>query len=408
MSKTKQKYIGDNPSRGILYDWRALRRDLKKLEIPHEYYSPTTAPLDAAQWFVEVSERAVGKTNGWLLLGLCMYWRYGTVTVYARSKRDMIAPKNASSLYSVIVACGYISKLTDGKYNSMVYKARRWYLCHVDADGEIDDTDQHYCCRVISLDDAMQLKSAFNEPLADLLIYDEFIPTDKRYTVPNEFVTMVDVCSTIFRLRECCKVVLLANTLDKYNQYFMDLEIFERISEMQVSESCTHTTSGGTKVYVELIGAPKEYRTKKQKWTQLFAGFAKPELASITGAATWAVKMYQHIPSDDAADKPVMQCCRLYVWHQSKYLRLDIVSHPVLDLCMYVHWATRTYDDSIILTTDDITDPRYLYGIGDHTRVGKLIRYMIDTHKIYYAANDVGAFFESYLISCGIVTKNIF
>lgn len=403
----KVKYIGGVQERGVQYDWHKIRKTMHKLGlIPKEYYDPCTAPLESAQWFVEVSERAVGKTTAWLLLGLIMHRMYGTVTVYARSRRDMIAPKNSISLYNIVLANQYIDAITNGEYNHITYKSRKWYLCRINEAGEIVDTAPEYCTRMISLDESADLKSSFNEPLADLFLFDEFIPVNMRMCVPNEFVYLVDVCSTVFRLRECCKVVLLANTIDRYNQYFHDLEIFERVASTAVSESFTHTTSGGTKVYFEMIGAPKVYRTKKDRWNRLFAGFDKPELSAVTGAATWAVKCYQHIPDTDEGDEAETVHNRLYVYSNSKYIRLDIVYHSRLGYCIYCHWATKCYPDSIILTTEQLQDERYIWGIGKHTKVGQYLLDMIAMHKVYFSANDVGAFFENYLIKCGVVTKN--
>lgn len=404
----KEQYIGGVKERGLKYDWHKIRKEFRKMGvIPHEYYDPCTAPLESAQWFVEVSERAVGKTTAWLLLGLLMHEMYGTVTVYVRSKRDMIAPKNSSSLYNVILANHYIDKITDGKYNHITYKSRKWYLCNIDKNGDIIDISPDYCTRMIAIEEGADLKSSFNEPFADIMLFDEFIPVNVRACVPNEFVYLVDVCSTVFRLRECCKVVLLANTIDRYNQYFHDLEIFERVATTAVSENFTHTTSGGTKVYFEMIGAPKQYRTKKERWNRLFAGFNKPELSSITGAATWAVKCYQHIPYTDdenGADVETVYT-KLYVYSQNKYIRLDVVDNSELGRCIYAHWATRVYPDSIILTTEQIQDSRYIWGIGRDTQIGKYLLRMLEMHKIYFAANDVGAFFENYLIKCGVTSK---
>lgn len=394
----KIEYINNDPQKGIKYDWKAVRKRLKALGIPKGFYNPATAPLDLVQWFVELSERATGKTTGWLLAGLTLFEMYGTVTMYIRQTKDMVAPKNASSLFNVVVENHYIEKITDNKYNNVYYRARKWYLCKVDEEtGEIVEKDPDYFCRMVSLDEATNLKSSCNEPLGDLVIFDEFI---SNRSPNNEFVTLVDVISTIFRLRECGKIVMLANTIDKYNQYFFDLEIFERIATMDISDSCTHVTDRGTRIYIEFVGPPKMYRKKKARWTRLFAGFGKPELASITGEATWAVKCYQHIPEiEREEDTPETLYRNIYIMNNEKLVRLDIMKHPVLGICIYAHWATTTHPDSIIFTNTEIYDPRYIYGLPRDTTAGKFINEAIDKHRIYYQANDVGAFIENYILS---------
>jgi hypothetical protein len=392
------KYINNNPDLGIAYDWAKIRRELKKLAVPKEYYNPATAPLDSCQWYVLLSERATGKTTNLLLMGLVMYKLYGTVTIYCRNRSTMVAPKHTASLYNVIIDNHYIEKLTDGEYNSITYYRRRWYLSHIDEDGNMDKRDPNACCHVIAVNESADLKSSCNEPRGDLFIFDEFIMPSSLLQPAYEFVTLCDVISTVFRLRESGKVFLLANTIDKYNQYFHDLEIADAIEEMQVSQNKSYVTDGGTKIYIEIIGSPKQYRTKKTRWNQLFMGFKKPELASITGNATWAVRNYQHIP-DDGEHVDVLYN-KIYISHNAKLIRIDIVRHPILGQCLYLHWATRTYPDSIILTLENLYDARYLYKTGDGSTICKLLERARRTGRIYYAANDVGRFYENYIERC--------
>ena len=395
MATEKIKYINDKPEQGIMYDWKLIRKCTKQLEIPSEYYSPALAPLDGAAWFVGLSERATGKTTGWLLLGLVMYQLYGTVTLYVRGRKDMIAPKNAGSLFNIINENRYVEKITHNKYNSTFYKSRRWYLAHVDKNGVVDNIDPSYFCRMVSVQENADLKSSLNEPTGDLVIFDEFIDTSPRFRDPNEFVNFVDLVSTIFRMRVCGKIVMLANTIDKYNQYFHDLEIFERLSTMDIGQRELVTTDRGTKIHVEIIGAPTAYRKKKNRWVERFAGFRKPELAAITGETLWAVHNYQHIPYVDSDDKkPETISNRLYVQQNNKIVRLEIVDNPELGICIYAHWATKTYNDSIILTHEPRYDKRYITDID--SKSGKFIRAMNAAGRIYFASNDVGSFLETF------------
>lgn len=392
------KYIGNNTQRGLAYNWPAIRREFKKLGTPSSFYNPCKCPLKEASWFVEMSERASGKTTNWLLLGLVMYKMYGTVTIYCRSKYDQIAKKNAETMFNVIIDNGYIEKLTDGKYNGVKYGSRVFRLVHFDEDGNIDRTDPDHFCHVVSVDKGSDLKSSCNEPRGDLFLFDEFIPVDRYTQPPNEFVKLVDMLSTVFRLRECCKVVMLANTIDKYNQYFHDLEIFDRVAPLQPSENFTHTTDKGTVIYCEFVGPPKSFRTKKQRWNRLFAGFSNPELTAITGEATWMVKNYPHIPEDGEVTNLFN---KLYISHLNKLVRFDFVEHSELGLCIYAHWATVLHDDSIILQNDSVYDSRHHYGTGIETRAGKMLQRMLDLRRVYFASNDVGSFVEGYFATIG-------
>lgn len=397
MPTQPQTYINGKPDNGLAYDWNLIKKTYKSLNCPSEYYDPTTAPLASAKYFCELSDRSTGKTTNWILLGLCAYWLYGCQTIYVRQFSDHIAPKYTQNLWSVIIQNGYIEKLTGGVYNHITYKSRRWYLCKNNK-GDITDIDDTPCMFMCSVDKAMDLKSSANFPLGDIILYDEFI--GKFYT-PNEFVHFCDLVKTIIRERHSPIVVMLANTIDKHSQYFNELEVYDEVQVMHQGDHQLITTDRGTKIYVEMIGASQAKKKKRSFVNKLFFGFNSPEMAAITGDDDWAVSNYQHIPEpleDSLDDRPDYEYLirNVYIFHNQKYARLDIVKHKVLGIICYVHWATRVYDDSIILTCQDRQDPRYYYRFGP-PRVARLIDKLNKTNGFYFASNDVGSFVTNYV-----------
>lgn len=374
---------------GVSYDWKAITKRVRQLKIPTEYFDPALRPVSDYAWHVYLSERAAGKTTGWLLLGLVMYQMYGTVTVYCRPRTTQLAPKHTQDLYGVVVANDYIERITDGKYNNIRYYRRKWYLTKT-VDGEIVDQDPNACCHMVAVDESADIKSGLNLPTGDLILLDEFVSTNILHEA-EIFVQFCDLISTILRLRECGRIVLLGNTINKYSQMYSDLEIQEVIEGMALGDTAAHTTSSGTKVYIELVKPGSNFQAKKASWVRRYMGFGHPELASITGRATWAMKNYQHIPPGEYT----LEMTGIYIQDCNKYARLDIVTHETLGVCLYVHWATRVYPDSVILTAGDITDPRCQYGYG-HPAISRLLHHFAATNRIYYSGNDVGSFYESY------------
>lgn len=390
-------YISNKPELGLQYDWALIRKEYKRLGCPPDFYDPSTAPLASAKYFINLSDRSTGKTTNWLLIGLIMYWQYGTQIQYVRQSNENITPKYSRSLFNVILQNGYIDKITDGVYNSITYKSRRWYLCKIDDTGAIVDQDDTMCCFMCSIDKAIDLKSSYNAPYGDFIIFDEFIGD---YYYPNEFVKFCDLVKTIIRERHSPIIIMLANTIDKHSQYFNELEIYDDVQIMQQGDHKTITTNRGTVIYVEIIGATKRKKAKRSVLNKLFFGFHAPELASITGD-DWAVSNYQHIPeplvdADDDRDDYWYIMRNIYIYHNSKYLRLDIVEHKKLGICVYVHWATKIYPDSIILTCEERYDPRYMYRLGP-PKLAKLLERLYRSNRFYYATNDVGSFFTNYL-----------
>lgn len=390
------KKVDSVPENAAHYDYKKIRKLYKKLGCPKGFYNPCTAPIDKAALFVEVSQRSTGKTTNWLLWGLCLFWQYGIVTHYVRRTEDEIMPKNSKGLYDVILDNGYIDKLTDGEYNSIIYRARRWFLCHINDDNVIDRTHPDYCMFMCSVDKAGTLKSSHNAPKGDFIIYDEFIPTSINY-IGCDFVQFCDLCKTIFRDRLSGKIVLLANTIDRENQYFHELEIYDRISTMSIGDNALHTTDLGTNIYVEIVGTPPALKVQKQLYNKMFLGFKNTRLSGITGATTWSVRNYPHIPDIDFT----VITRNIYISHNNKLINIEIVSND-LGLCIYMHWATQYYDDSIILVAHEIRNSNELYGIGSNTNLEKLIKKIATDRQIYFASNDVGSFVSNYLSQCGV------
>ena len=122
------EYINNDKKLGIKYDYKLIRKEFKKLKIPKDVYDPSKLPLETAKWYISMSPRGVGKTTNLLLLGMEFNKNYGTEIQYIRFHESMIQNKNIKDLFEVIVQHGYIEKLTGGKYNNVIYKARRWNL----------------------------------------------------------------------------------------------------------------------------------------------------------------------------------------------------------------------------------------------------------------------------------------
>lgn len=390
----KIKYINDDKQYGIVYDWHLIFKAYRALKCPKDVYNPTTAPISKAKIFVELSERNVGKTTNWLLIGMIMNIMYGTIIQYVRQREEMIMPKSMSDLFDTILKFDYVSKVTGGEYDSVFYKSRRYYYAKTDESGKVIDISPEpfmFCCCVEKAD---MLKSSHNAPTGDLIIYDEFIG---KYYYQNEFVHFCDLVKTIIRGRRSPIVVMLANTINPNSTYFNELEIFDRLQRMKTGENDIVTTAKGTNIYIEIIGTTTEKKRKNNIINQLFFGFKNPLLASITGEDSWAIDNYQHIPEViEGEEEPEVITHSLYILHSNKLVRLDVVKHDSLGICIYTHWATRTYEDSYIMTVEFRFDKRYHNRLGNR-KIESFLMKCFSENRFYYASNDIGAFVENYV-----------
>lgn len=384
----KLDYINGDIKNGILYDFDKIRKEYKKLKCPDIFYNPSLLPLDLAKYFVGVSERSTGKTTGWVLLGMVMNKLYGTEIQYIRQSEDMIAPKNLNKFMDVIIQNGYIEKLTDGKYNSCEYKARKWRYIKIE-DGEIVERCNAIFMYCLDLDEAATYKSSYNAPYGDLILFDEFI--SKRY-YPNEFVTFCDIVKTIIRERLSPFIVMLANTTDRYNTYFQELMIQQEILRIKVNEHFVKQTTKGTTIYCELIG---NKNIEREKLNELFFGFKNPRLASITGG-DWAIDNYQHIVSEPC-DTLIKAA---FIEFNNYLVQLEVCHNERLGIFIKAHKANKPYDDCVIYTAGEILDRRYRYRLGTGKPIDNLIFKRYTENKFYYSNNEVGNVVQSYIEHC--------
>lgn len=384
----KRQFIDGKEKNGLLYDYDLIRKEYKKLGCPGDVYSPEHLPLESSKWFITMSERSRGKTTNLLLLGLVFNKLYGTEIAYMRTREDMITKKNIEKLFNVIVEFGYVEKLTDGRYNSIRYNARKFYYCHVE-DGEIIEQSDKAVCLAVSIDKAEVYKSSLALPYTDIIIFDEFI---ERWYYPQQFLMMMDLIKTIARDRFSVSIFLCANTIDKESPYFNEFEIRDEIEPMTQGESSLVTTKKGTNVYIEILGQkPPKVRKKQNLLNKLYYGFSNNKLSAITGAETWAVASYPHTPENF-----VILDRRRYIQFNNKLFNMELCRHKDYN-CLFIniHPATKTYDDSIIYTLDFDMEPQHRYKFG-YTKRDKKIWDMYP-EKFTYSDNSVGSAIEKYI-----------
>lgn len=381
------RFYDDIPEKGMIIDWGKVMKEFRKLKIPSDVYNPTKLPITKAKYFNLLSARSTGKTTNILLLGMVCHKLYGTIIQYIRKTEAMLYNQVIGELFKTIKKYDYVTKLTEGRWNSVYYYSRKWYYCNIDADGKIYEKDSEhfmYCLAVNRRDD---YKSTYNAPTGDFIIYDEYI--SERYTL-NEFVHVEDLIKTIIRDRITPVIFFLANTIDKHSEYFAEMEIYEDVQTMELGQHEIITSSRGTKVYVELIQDAKEANRKKEL-NSLFFGFGNPMLSSITGDG-WAISSFPHIESGYTT---LMH--GVYIDYHGRLLELEFVEYPEgMGMYINVHRASQTYPDSVIYCNEERKDYRYRFHMGTGSRLDKLIDWCIINHRIRFHDNSCGTIFFNH------------
>lgn len=384
------KYIDGDPRKGILYDWKKIRKEYKKLKCPKDVYYPLKCDWDAARFNICMSDRSRGKTTNPLLTCMLMYRDYGTTPHYLRMSKDDCRPMIMQDMFETIREYGYVSRIFGDEFNDLDYYGKRWTLLKRDENGTVLHAADRPVLVCFGLDEHQKIKSSYNAPRGDAIILDEFIEETYSY---NAFFRFKNMLKTIIRDRKSAVCWMLANSTDLHSMWFDDMMIRDGINNLEMGQAKYITAGDGVNYFVDIL--PPDMSEQRQEVNRLYFGKGNPKLASITGEQMWSTKDYPHIPPFKK-DEPEIIYGKLYMYHSGWYVRLILVSREI-GLAVHVVPARKLYDDSYCLTMGDIEDKRYIYGSGPKDTIIQTYWQLYKANRWYYSSNTEGALVEAYV-----------
>lgn len=344
-------------------------------------------------WNMILSPRSRGKTTNLILWGMCLNAVCGTQIQYIRQRDSQLVPKLCSKLCDVInmPKFKYIEKITNGRYNNVWYYGRKWYYRLIDENGEVVEKSETPFMSCIAVDQNQNLKSVYNAPNGDFIIFDEFLT--KNGYLPDEFVLLNDLLSTIIRQRDTASIYLVGNLIDKYSIYFDELYLTDIIQEITWGEH-RNINCGGTELH--LFTLPLDMTAKRQKVNKKYFGWNNQMLTSITGnKGLWQMKQYPKPPKGDftVIDKA-------YIYKNGKYCAREIRKDETNHLYIMIYSDTYGYNPErhILYTLNSKVgyNKRIRFGLG-FTRTDECVKRLILAKRIFFADNSCGAFIDSYI-----------
>ena len=362
----------------------------KSLKLPATVLNVVDELLPHEQaWNILLGIRGTGKTTQLIIWGMCLNQTNGIQIQYIRQRETQITPMHISKLCAVIVDNGYIEKITNGRYNNVYYHSRRWYYSTVDETGNIIDKSEEAFMVCLAIDLSENYKSSYNAPKGDFIIVDEFL--SERGYLPDEFIKLSHLLSTIIRLRDTAHIYLSGNLIDKYSPYFDELQLNDVISQITFGDHVQLQCSG-TKLHV--YAQPRPTDKKRETVNSRYFGWKSQKLTAITGTkGMWSIKMYPRPPKGDFT-----VLSKAYFYKNGKYLARELRrSETMTYLFCYIDDG---YDEKIhiLYTCDSETgyNNKVRYGLG-YTQTDAYIKKLIIAERVYFADNSAGALFDAYL-----------
>lgn len=357
-----------------------------------EFYSPDEIDSYHAHYNIIFGKRSNGKTYSILKKIVKNYWENGKRGAYLRRYREDFRGKRGESLFNSLVANGYISELTEGRWTTIKYYSDRWYLANYDEETGRLIPDSEPFCYGFSLA-SMEHDKSTSYPDITIVAFDEFI---SRYGyLPDEFVTFMNVLSTIIRQRNDVVIYMLGNTVNKYCPYFKEMGL-GHVEEMEPgSIDIYNYGESSLKVAVERT---RDHSIEGRK-SEVYFAFDNPSLQMITGGA-WELDLYPHIPRDYNEGKIIF---KYFIEFNDQILQAEVLTYN--DCCFtYIHRKTgeiKHPEKDLVFSDKYDPRPNHLRNLRrPSSQLGKKVAEFFKNDNVYYQDNDVGELVRNYLMFC--------
>ena len=308
-----------------------------------------------AKYFMIYGERSNGKTYSALDYAIERFAKTGEQFAYVRRWGEDIRPKNLGTLFDGHVRDGRISHWTGGALDSVNYSRSRFFLYKSNEDGSKDELEEP-AGFAFDLNSMEHYKST-SFPKVRTIIFDEFM--SRNGYLPNEWILFTNTLSTIIRLRDDVRILMLGNTVNKYCPYFGEIR-------------------GG-------------------KASDVYFAFDNPELRMITDGS-WEIAIYPHL---EKKPRPADHVTDFFVEFEQELLHGEVIA---ADTGPYIFLHAKTTpikdpDNDIVYTTKPSVRWNYRMALTKHSdKLSLFIQRCLRENRIFYSTNEIGEVFRNYIM----------
>lgn len=357
-----------------------------------KHYSLGKIKSKKAIYNMIIGERSNGKTYSVLEESLKQWIKTKKQMAYVRRWKEDVIGKRASQVWYGLNSNGRVKELTNGQYEAVTYKNGKFFVCNYDKEGKPFYNESEDCIGyTFALSDSEHDKSTNYEDVTTI-VFDEFL-TRQLYLV-DEFVTFMNVLSTIIRRRTDVTIYMLGNTVNKFSPYFKEMGI-KHINQMEQGTIDVYKYGEqGLTVAVEYCSD-----LSKQKKNNFYFAFDNPKLNMITGGA-WELDIYPHLPMKY---KPKDIKFTYYIEFNELTFTCEVIR---VDNTWFTYIHEKTTEllrksKDLIYTLDK--RPELMYNSNIMKPMNKLQErlYWFFIHdRVYYQNNEVGDTVANYLKYC--------
>lgn len=307
-------------------------------------------------------------------------------------------PTNCPELFNGCINDGWLDWYTSGKYNSIHYYRRYWYLQRVNKEtGEVEERNKVPMAYAFAINQAEKYKGP-DYPMIKRIVYDEFIPEKGSLGYINgEWRLWKSLLSTIIRERDDVIVYMIANSISKNCPYFDAYHI--DIDTIDKGSITTFKYHGGGKLAIEYCDDSGQTSPQSSKYFEIDDDM---DTGSMITRGEWETDAYPKLPRRlSYVNRTVMT---FYIAAQ----RNKIITGHIIETdgvaCVFFHRKTTPLqyrNDDYIYTSEwdpeHMDNPLIRVGFDNRRNVDRLILEMITHNRAYYDCNDTGEKVKYYM-----------
>lgn len=375
-------------------------------------YIPSKCFENLTEYYMWISERSDGKTYIAIEMILYLFKWYGYSGALIRRWDEDIVYSNGVEIISNHIGFNelvysrtkgkwdnVVLEIFEGKYNTIIYDSRKWYLAYEGKDENNKDVKEiskkpFMYAFAISKEER---KKGTSYPDIKITIFDEFI--SRGAYLPEEFISYQNLLSTIIRRRVDVLNLMCANSINRYCIYFQEMGL-KHVKEQKQGTIDIYQFGDPVvmRVSVEMI-APIDNKYKK---SNKYFAFDNPKLKMIT-EGKFEMSIYPHLPY---RYKPKDIKFIYYIKFDDELFQCNIIRVEGVYFT-FIHPKTteiKMTRNTIIYTPEINALPNYRRRITyQQDKIGTTIASFYKQDKVFYSDNSTGDTIHNYLIWCGSV-----
>lgn len=287
-------------------------------------------------------------------------------------------------IFNGMVQNGWLEWYTKGKWNDIYYWQNRWYLRHINEEGEVDDKCKDALAYAFCINTSDKAKGPDYISIRTM-IFDEFIPISHVYAF-NEVEMWNNLISTIDRNRNRVKIYMIANTISKecphFEYYGIDPDLLEK-DRIYVGKVGTVG-----KLAIEYCADEGDPETKESVYFNFDDGIG----AMILGG-DWQNRRFPSLPENiNVDDKAIFS---IYMLLREKLIRGTFLSLGDVSTIYFERVDDYKIEPDDLLFIDDQYSDSMLYKnvivrLDPSNNVAKTVLKYLNQRRCYYDSDDTG------------------